>query len=117
MGINFFEGIKTKKPDAFNRMCGYNDQEIEKIERLYNIVAKGDFRDFLRRAGRCDGGVIGDDPLVIYRSSWGIRGQILFQLSFHNDLQDLEKWDFLNKPFVFSLESETQYYFFANRIG
>lgn len=55
--------------------------------------------------------MIGDDPLIIYRSTWSVRSQILFQLEFFNSLQEIGAWDFLEKPFVFSLESETQYYF------
>jgi len=71
----------------------------------------GDFRSFMERAGRCDGGIIGDDPFIIYRSHWSVRTHILFQVNFFTSLQEIGAWDYLNKVFVFSVENETQYYF------
>jgi len=106
----FFDKIREVFPTALERMVGYSDIEIEKIERLYGIKVSGELASFLRRAGRSDGGVIGDDPLTIYRN-WTVRTHILFQINFFNDLQDICAFDNLNRPFIFSLESETQYYF------
>jgi len=54
---------------------------------------------------------MGDDSLIIYRKSWSVRSQLLFQINFFNDLQEIGAWDFLNKPFVFSVENESKYYF------
>jgi hypothetical protein len=106
----FFDKVRDVFPSALERMVGYDEAEIQKIERLYGVVISGDFSSFLRRAGRSDGGVVGDDPFIIYRN-WNVRTHILFQVGFFNDLQEIGAWEYLNKPFVFSLESETQYYF------
>jgi hypothetical protein len=106
----FFDKVRDVFPAALERMVGYSDVELEKIERLYGIIVSGELASFLRRAGRSDGGIIGDDPFIIYRN-WTVRTHILFQVNFFNDLQEIGAWDYLNKPFVFSLESETQYYF------
>ncbi len=90
---------------------GYSPDEIAQIERLYNIDVKDDFKCFLEKIGHCDGGCMGDDSLIIYRKSWSVRSQLLFQINFFNDLQEIGAWDFLNKPFVFSVENESKYYF------
>jgi hypothetical protein len=111
MSRAFFDEIKNRYPSALDRMVGYDGDEIRKIERLYGVVISEDFEYFMSRAGRSDGGVVGDDPLIIYRPSWSVRTHILFQVDFFNSLQEIGGWDYLNKPFVFSLESETQYYF------
>ena len=66
-------------------------------------------------AGRCDGGLIGDDPIILYRPAWNVRSQILFQLRLWENLQDIQAYDFMGKyeshAFCFSCEWETQYYF------
>ncbi|ATQ79006.1 hypothetical protein CR152_19990 [Massilia violaceinigra] len=96
-------------------MVGYHEFELRRIERLYGINIGGDFSEFLLKAGRCDGGVIGDDPLIIYRPTWSVRTHLLFQVNFFNGLQEIGAFEFINKPFVFSLEAETQYYFLQTR--
>lgn len=55
--------------------------------------------------------MIGDDPLIIYRGRWTVRAHLLFQMKVFNSLQEIGAWDYLNKPFVLSMEAETQYYF------
>lgn len=107
----FFDKVAEVFPIALNRMVGYKLDEIKKIEKLYGISIRGEFESFLLRAGRCDGGVIGDDPIVIYNPLKDVRTHILFQANFFNDLQGIGAWEYLHMPFVFSLESETQYYF------
>lgn len=107
----FFEKVSILLPAAMERMVGYSDAELNQIEKLYDISIRGDFRKFMSRAGRSDGGVIGDDPLIYYRPTWTVRGQILFQVNFFSSLQEIGAWDYLNKPFVFSWENESQYYF------
>ncbi len=107
----FFDKVDQVSPAARAQMVGYSPDELGKIERLYGIGISGQFRQFLLRAGRCDGGVIGDDPLIIYRPAWSVRAQILFQVNFFTALQDIGAYDFLNSPFAFSREAETQYYY------
>jgi hypothetical protein len=111
MSRSFFDEIKNRCPSALDRMVGYGSDEIRKIERLYGIEISENFEYFMSRMGRSDGGVVGDDPLVIYRSSWSVRTHILFQINFFESLQEIGAWAYLNKPFVFSLEAEAQYYF------
>jgi len=107
----FFAKVQELCPNAADRMIGYSESEIEKLERLYGIQLSGDFRAFMERAGRCDGGIIGDDPFIIYRPHWSVRTHILFQVNFFSSLQAIGAWDYLDRVFVFSVESETQYYF------
>ncbi|MDH5803365.1 MAG: SMI1/KNR4 family protein [Gammaproteobacteria bacterium] len=90
---------------------GYSNLELEKIERLYNVEIKGQFKSFLIEMGKSDGGLIGDYSIQLYRPAWRVREHLLFQVDFFNQMQEEGFYDFLNKPFVFSLISETQYYF------
>lgn len=92
-------------------MIGYDQPELRQLERLYGIVIAGDLERFLLKAGRSDGGIIGDDPVVLYRPTWNVRTHVLFQMKFFVSLQDAGAWEHLEKPFVIALESETQYYF------
>lgn len=103
--------IRGIYPAALDKMVGYSPEEMRKIERLYGITISGELASFMELAGRSDGGVIGDDPIIFYRSYWPVRTHILFQVNFFNSLQEISAWDYLNAPFVFSLESETQFFF------
>ncbi len=100
-----------------NKVLGYSSEDLKKIESLYGIQVSGDFKAFLLKAGRCDGGLFGDNPIILYRETWNARTHILFQYTFFSDLQDIGAWEFLKKPFVFSVESETQYYFLITGIN
>lgn len=95
-------------------IIGYTEQELKQIEKLYDITIQGQFREFMLLAGRCDGGLLGDDPIILYRQSWGVRAQLLFQIGLFSDLQDAGAYEFMGKygkVFCFSLEYETQYYY------
>lgn len=95
---------------------GYSNSEIHKIEKLYDIHVTGQFKDFLLRMGRCEGGVFGDDPIILFRSLWSVRDQILFQIRFLENLKQGNFFDYLKlKPFAFSLDFETQYYFLLTK--
>src|SRR6476469_6323035 len=89
----FFDKIGEVFPAGLERMVGYSDIEMKKIERLYGIIVSSELASFLRRAGRTDGGLIGDDPLIIYRN-WTVRTHILFQVNFFNDLQEIGAFDY-----------------------
>lgn len=67
--------------------------------------------------GRTDGGAIGDSLVQLYRPTWSARTHLIFQLDFFTQLQELGFYEFLNKPFVFSFISETQYYFVQTSRG
>jgi hypothetical protein len=90
---------------------GYSDDDLQKIGRFYNILIEGQLKSFLSDMGRTDGGVIGDSLVQLYRPTWSARTHLIFQLDFFTQLQELGFYEFLNKPFVFSFISETQYYF------
>ncbi len=94
------------------QVVGYSEEELAKIERLYDIKVCGDFREFMLEMGRSDGGLIGDDPIVLYRPAWDVRGQILYQVNLFTALQESGNFDYVKgKPFSFSCEGETQYFF------
>ena len=106
--------IRQRQSDSSN-VIGYTEYELKKIEALYNISINGQFRDFMLLAGRCSGGVLNDDPIILYRPSWSVRTQIMFQSKLFDELQSIGAFDFLGKILCFSLESETQYYFLITK--
>ncbi|SFD29005.1 hypothetical protein [Pragia fontium] len=110
--INYLHSAYPELLIDINYIKGYSVDEIKKIERLYDIKVKGQLYDFLLCMGRCSGGFFGDDPLMFYRQNNGVRSHILFQYSFCEDLCSLQQWELVKqKPFIFSFESETQYFF------
>ncbi|NET37769.1 MAG: SMI1/KNR4 family protein [Cyanothece sp. SIO1E1] len=114
MSTHFSETLDAIKASANEELAGYETDEISKIERLYDIIIVGDFRSFLKLAGKCSGGVIGDRDMILYRRTMTLRSHLLLQTGFRNDLQDLGLFDIVGmKPFVFSIESETVYYFLS----
>ena len=94
------------------KAIGYSEEEITKIEKLYDIEAKGDFRKFLKYAGRCDGDLLGDDPIILYRQTWNMKIYLRMNYSYFID----ENFKILHeeikkKPFIFSIEMETYYFY------
>ncbi|MFH6974495.1 hypothetical protein ACG2K1_09975 [Neisseria sp. 23W00296] len=106
--------IKQRQSELGN-VVGYTEYELKKIEALYNVSINGEFRDFMLLAGRCSGGGLNDDPIILYRSYWSVRTQIMFQAKLFDELQGIGAFDFLGKIFCFSLEGETQYYFLITK--
>ncbi|MCV2884720.1 SMI1/KNR4 family protein [Aestuariibacter sp. AA17] len=104
--------------EAINNISleGYSEEEILKIEKLYNIDAKGQLRLFLSEVGRTFGGVIGDHNIQLYRPTWKVRQHLLFQADFFDQMQEAGHFSYLKKPFVFSFQYETQYYFVQTAI-
>lgn len=96
---------------------GYEDDELDKISRLYNLTIDGQIKSFLKIMGKSDGGVIGDSMIQLYRPSWKVREHLIFQVDFFNQMQEEGFYDYLNQPFVFSLVSETQYYFIQTSLN
>ncbi|MBO1362049.1 hypothetical protein J2D73_19905 [Acetobacter sacchari] len=108
----FIDDLSSGKPYDQGKITGYSDDEISKIERLYDIKVNGFFRSFLKFSGRCCGGLLGDDPIILYRNSWTVRAQLLFQIGLFDEMQENSHYEYLKyKPFCFSLEGEIQYYF------
>ena len=94
------------------KTIGYSEEEITKIEKLYDIEAKGDFREFLKYAGRCDGDLLGDDSVILYRQTWNMKIYLRMNYSYFID----ENFKILHeeikkKPFIFSIEMETYYFY------
>ena len=114
----FIEKIAQGRKYDPQLVVGYSDDELGKIERLYDIELTGDFGQFMAEMGRSSGGLIGDDPIILYRSAWPVRGQILHQVTFRDDLLKIKSGETLvNKPFSFSMESETNHYFLRTVSG
>jgi len=63
MMTNFIDKIAQGVSYNSEYVLGYSGDEIEKIERLYEIKIGGDLRRFFLEMGRSDGGLIGDDPI------------------------------------------------------
>lgn len=61
------------------KTLGYSEEEIKKIEKLYDIEVKGDFREFLKIAGRSCGGIISEYPeeLIFYSSYYTPRNNMM----------------------------------------
>lgn len=105
-----------------NRVIGYSEGELKKIEKLYNIELSGVLRKFMLEAGRCSGGLLGDDVIILYNESFTVRDHILTQYSFEGDILNISlkttpptKDIFCRSPFLFSIESETQYFYINTR--
>lgn len=117
MKLELFDQLRASQPTQAwpvdpLQVIGYSESELATIEKLYDIQICGDFRNFMLEMGRCSGGLIGDDPIVLYRPLWSVRTQILFQCGFYQSLSDSKIYGLIpQKPFVFSREHETQYYF------
>lgn len=94
------------------KAIGYSEEEIGKIERLYNVEIKGDFREFMKFAGRCDGSLLDDDPIMLYRETWGVGVYLwLNYWEFKNEDFPVLHGEIDKKPFVFSIEMENYYYY------
>jgi len=98
------------------KVVGYSEDEIAKIERLYDIVLDGSLKQFMMEMGRSDGGLIGDDPIILYRPTISVRGFILMQSGIQEEIYNAGSHKLASKnPFIFSVESETQYFFVATK--
>ena len=104
---------------SFNpkKVIGYSNEELDKIEKLYNIKIIGNFRLFMVKMGRCIGGLLSDEPFIFYKK-WSIHSHLLTQIGFKDELLDivLDKYasfsrQYCNGVFLISIESETQYYY------
>ena len=110
--VRFIDRIACGYPYNSERVIGYSEEELGQIERLYDIKISGNFREFLLDMGRSDGGLIGDDPIILYREVMTVRGFVLMQSGMEEEIysSDFRELSF-GKPFVFSIESETQYFY------
>ena len=115
MNERFMDMLKEYLKKNERKAIGYSEEEITKIEKLYDIEVKGDFREFLKYAGRCDGDLLGDDPIILYRQTWDIGSYLRKNYFGFIDDEDFEEKVFYDelkkKPFIFSIEMETYYFY------
>lgn len=110
--INHLHSVYPELPINIHKIKGYSDDEIKKIERLYDIKVAGQLYDFLNCMGRCSGGFFCDYSLLFYRYNFSVRGHVQFQIGTRNDLCNIKQFNLIKKkPFFISIESETQYLF------
>ena len=115
MNKRYLDILKEYLKKNERKAIGYSEEEIIKIEKLYDIEAKGDFREFLKYAGRCDGDLLGDDPIILYRQTWDMESYLRMNYFGFIDDEDFEEKVFYDelkrKPFIFSIEMETYYFY------
>ena len=112
MNERFMDMLKEYLKKNERKAIGYSEEEITKIEKLYDIEAKGDFREFLKYAGRCDGDLLGDDPIILYRQTWSIQSYLRKNyFNFIDEDYTVLHGDLQKKPFIFSIEMETYYFY------
>ena len=112
MNERFMDMLKEYLKKNERKAIGYSEEEITKIEKLYDIEAKGDFREFLKYAGRCDGDLLGVDPVILYRQTWSIQSYLRKNyFNFIDEDYTVLHGDLQKKPFIFSIEMETYYFY------
>jgi len=100
MNKRYMDILKEYLKKNERKAIGYSEEEISKIEKLYDIEAKGDFREFLKYAGRCDGDLLGDDPIILYRQTWDMESYLRMNYFGFIDDEDFEEkvfYDELNE--------------------
>lgn len=104
------EKYKILNPDR--KIEGYSDEEIEKIERLYDIEVKGDFREFLKLCGRHSGELIGE--ILVFYGSYDMPlglNYYLFNESSNKNMKEITK----EKPFVITEVDDIYYSFIKTK--
>ena len=96
MNERFMDMLKKYLKKNERKAIGYSEEEITKIEKLYDIEAKGDFREFLKYAGRCDGDLLGDDPIILYRQTWDMGSYLRKNVSIPSWLNEMAKKSNIN---------------------
>ncbi|QXH34166.1 SMI1/KNR4 family protein [Pseudomonas muyukensis] len=114
---SFVERVFSGVSGDVRGCVGYSETEMSAIARLYDISVTGQLSDFLSVMGRSDGGWLGDSIIQLYRPAWRVREHLLFQEVFLADLRECGGKKYLNRPFVFSFISDSQYYFVQSGLG
>ncbi|MFP4299752.1 MAG: SMI1/KNR4 family protein [Spirulinaceae cyanobacterium] len=108
--------IELVRSHAKSPLVGYQDWEIPKIEKLYDIKVDREFKEFLLAMGRCSGGAIGGRSVILYRSHLFIRSYIGIQSVLWEELHRLQQFEIMKlNPFVFAIEAETHYLFLKTK--
>ena len=116
MNKRYMDILKEYLKKNERKAIGYSEEEIIKIEKVYDIEVKGDFREFLSIAGKSLGGLLGEEELSLY-NDWSIRERIVLQYDFQEYVQ---KDKFRGKgrdgkPFIIDLKSNSEYIFITTR--
>ncbi|MGD2179990.1 SMI1/KNR4 family protein [Lusitaniella coriacea] len=110
------EAIELVKSSAEHEVVGYESWEIPKIEKLYDIEVNRSLKEFLLAMGRCSGGSIGDESVILYSNFFSIRSYISIQLQLIDELQNLKHFELVGlNPFLFAIEAETYYHFLLTK--
>lgn len=116
METSFIEQIAQGKPYEKDKILGYSEYELNVIERLYSVKVSGNFRKFMLEMGRCDGGLIGGGPIVVYGPDETPRSLIILGAQIEDEICDAGQYELSRLgPFVFSIESETQLYYVVTK--
>lgn len=112
MNLDISNPLETIKKLANEELVGYSAEEIRKIECLYDITVDGEFKSFMELAGKCSGGVIGDEDMLFYREDMNLSDHLLYQEDLRDELrEDIGLTDIAKmKPFIFAIEADTQMY-------
>jgi len=96
---------------------GYTEGELLKMEEFYGIKIGGELRQFFTEFGRSSGHVRFEGFVVAYSGYYApktpakISAHVATQLGFKDDLMKHGRPFCTGKPFLFSIENETQYFF------
>lgn len=122
MMVSFIDKISQGIYYDASKIEGYSDDELNKIERLYDVRIVGQLRQFMSVMGRSSGGLIGDDPIILYRPTWVIRDYLMLQIWLEDRINEFHCKNLfeglptgVNRPFLFSIAGETQYFFVATK--
>ena len=113
----YFKLLETLNEEQKNALSGYSDEEILKLESLYKVSITGELQAFLKKIGRCDGGLVGDNPFLFYREIMNVRSHILLQVYLINELQEMGAYDQIKNPFIVAVEYETQFMYLQTKRG
>lgn len=93
---------------------GYSEDEITKLELIFDISITGDLKCFFKEIGRCLGGILGDDSLIPYRDHWLHQQHLDFQNACRDDLIEIGCSDYVGLgEFFFSRESDGCFDYFV----
>lgn len=112
MSIKYIDLLNKYLKLNNKKSIGYNEDEIIKIEKLYNIEIKSDFREFLKIAGRSSGGLLEDNIISIYTESRLGTCYVVGEYFTFHDEDEIELYnERYNKPFSFAYINERHNYF------
>ena len=112
MSIKYIDLLNKYLKLNNKKSIGYNEDEIIKIEKLYNIEIKSDFREFLKIAGRSSGGLLEDNIISIYTEPRLGTCYVVGEYFTFHDEDEIELYnERYNKPFSFAYINERHNYF------